>query len=130
MNLELNRPYTSTELARLAFNVSSKSFSNRREQYLEKLSEYYEWKYEKRKYILTAVKKEGTPKRKSRFEIQQEIREPIHDVVRRYPLQTYKSIAQIMQMEGGEFVQAHPQQERTMVRYIEPVMKTDYAVGD
>ena len=42
MNLELNKPYTSAELAREAFNISVKSFSNRREQYLAKLSEYYE----------------------------------------------------------------------------------------
>lgn len=42
MDLELNKPYTSAELARIAFNVSAKSFSNRREQYLAKLSEYYE----------------------------------------------------------------------------------------
>ena len=40
--LELNVPYTSADLARLAFNVSAKSFSNRRIAYLEKLSEYFE----------------------------------------------------------------------------------------
>ena len=128
--LELNVPYTSTDLARLAFNISAKSFSNKRSMYLEKLSEYFEWTYEKRRYILTERKKEGTPARKSKFEIQQEIREPVHEVVRKYPLQTYKSIAQTMMMENVPFVKAHPQQEDTMTRYIKGVMETDYAVGD
>ena len=40
--LELGKKYSSAELAREAFNVSAKTFSNKREQYLEKLSEYYE----------------------------------------------------------------------------------------
>ena len=128
--LELNTPYTSGELARLAFNISAKTFSNKRSMYLEKLSEYFEWTYEKRRYTLIERKKEGTPARKSRFEIQQEIRQPVHEVVRKYPLQTYKSIAQIMQMEEVPFVKAHPQQEDTMTRYIRGVMETDYAVGE
>lgn len=35
-----------------------------------------------------------------------------------------------MQIENVPYVQEHAQQERTMVRYIRPVMETDYAVGD
>lgn len=40
--IELNKPYSSKELAQLVFNVSAKTFSNRRDYYLERLSEYYE----------------------------------------------------------------------------------------
>ena len=35
-----------------------------------------------------------------------------------------------MDMEDGPFVQEHQYQESTMIKYIQPVMKTDYAVGD
>lgn len=41
MELELNKPYTSEEIARNLFNVSSKTFSNKRQMYLDKLSSVY-----------------------------------------------------------------------------------------
>ena len=45
MELELNKPYTSEEIARNEFNVSAKTFSNKRDIYLEKLSSKYRWEY-------------------------------------------------------------------------------------
>ena len=56
--MELNKYYKAEELARELFNVSYGTFRNQKEKYLEILSECYEWKYEKRKYILLAQKKE------------------------------------------------------------------------
>lgn len=41
MDLELNKPYSSEEIARNIFNVSGKTFSNKRTHYLEKLSTVY-----------------------------------------------------------------------------------------
>ena len=66
----------------------------------------------------------------SKMDIQQEIRNPVHDVVNRYPLQTYRSIARIMLSENNEYIQHHPQQETTIAKYIRPVLETDYAVRE
>lgn len=68
--------------------------------------------------------------RMSKMEIQQEIRNPIHNVVKKYPLQTYVSIARTMQLEEDPYVKRHPQSEKTMTRYIRPVMETDFAVKE
>ena len=40
--LEVGKSYSSSDIAELVFNVSSKTFSNRRQAYLDKLSQYYE----------------------------------------------------------------------------------------
>lgn len=130
--LEVGKSYTGPEIAKLVFDISPKSFSNRREVYLEKLAEYYEWEYSKRKFTITAIKQtyEGTLGRNSKMEIQQEIRQPVHQVVNQYPLQTYKSIAQIMLQENGPYVRKHPQQESTIAKYVKGVMQTDYAVRE
>ena len=40
--LEIGKSYSSADIARLVFSVSPKTFSNRREAYLDKLSQYYE----------------------------------------------------------------------------------------
>lgn len=64
------------------------------------------------------------------MEIQQEIRNPVHEVVNQYPLQTYVSIARLMQLQNVPYVRRHPQQEDTMVKYIRPVMETDYAIRE
>lgn len=130
MELELNKPYTSEEIARNIFNVSGKTFSNKRQMYLERLSQVYEWKIEKRKYILIAKIGDGNLQRQSKMEIQQEIRNPVHEVVNQYPLQTYVSIARLMQLQNVPYVRRHPQQEDTMVKYIRPVMETDYAIRE
>ena len=68
--------------------------------------------------------------RASKMEIQQEIRNPIHEVVQENPLQTYVSIARNMQQKNDPYVKRHPQKEDTMVRYIRPVMETDFAVKE
>lgn len=39
--LEVGKTYTSEEVARDVFNVSKKTFSNRRAEYLEKMKKYY-----------------------------------------------------------------------------------------
>lgn len=64
------------------------------------------------------------------MEIQQEIRNPIHEVVQESPLQTYVSIARNMQQKNDPYTKRHPQKEDTMVRYIRPVMETDFAVKE
>lgn len=66
----------------------------------------------------------------SKVEIQQEIRQPVHDVVNQNSLQTYSSIARTMIDKNDSYVQRHPQQEDTMRRYIRAVMETDYAVKE
>ena len=40
--LEVGKKYSSAEIAKEVFNISAKTFSNRRADYLEKMSEYYE----------------------------------------------------------------------------------------
>ncbi len=130
MELELNKPYTSEEIARNEFNVSAKTFSNKRDIYLEKLSSKYKWEYKKRKYILLEKLNDNNLQRASKIEIQQEIRQPVHDVVSKNTLQTYSSIARIMVNNNVSYVKKHPQQENTMVRYIRAVMETDYAVKE
>jgi len=63
-------------------------------------------------------------------QIQQDIREPVHEVVREYPLQTYKSISQIMINENNSYVKRYHQQESTISKYVRAVMETDYAVKE
>lgn len=130
--LEVGKKYTSAEIAKEVFNISAKSFSNNRSKYLEKLAQYYEWEEIKRRFLITKVKQsyEGTIGRVSKIQIQQEIREPVHEVVNQNSLQTYKSIAQIMVQENNSYVRRHQQQEETMTRYIRAVMETDYAVRE
>lgn len=130
MDLELNKPYSSEEIARNIFNISGKTFSNKRTHYLEKLSTVYKWKYEKRKYILLEKIGDNNLQKMSKIEIQQEIREPVHTVVHENSLQTYSSIARTMVGNNMRYVRHHPQKEDTMVRYIRAVMETDYAVKE
>ena len=40
--LEVGKSYSSAEIAKEVFNISAKTFSNSREKYLEKLSQYYD----------------------------------------------------------------------------------------
>lgn len=71
--VELNVPYGAKELADNLFGVSYGTFRNNKQKYLDKLSECYEWKYEKRKYILTAFKQDYTPDLKRSEKLYQEV---------------------------------------------------------
>ena len=129
--MELNKPYKSSEIAEGIFHVSTKTFQNKRKHYEELLSECYDWKYEKKKYILLKEKKQYTPtKRKSRFEIQQEIRVPLHKIINQYPLQTYTTLSKKMEVVQDPFVKEHPQTVKTRAEYAKVVVDVDYGVEE
>lgn len=52
--VELNTPYSAKELCEKLFGISYDSFRQKRikDRYLKALGEAYDYKYEKRKYIL------------------------------------------------------------------------------
>ena len=68
--LELNKPYKAEEIANGLFDVSYGTFRNNKEKYLKELSECYEWKYEKRKYVLLKEIKPYTPMTKAEKQYQ------------------------------------------------------------
>ena len=68
--------------------------------------------------------------RRSKEEIQQDIREPVHEIVGENRLQTYKSIAQLMIVRNDPYVQRYRQSEGTISKYARGVMETDYAVEE
>ena len=68
--------------------------------------------------------------RRSKEEIQEDIRKPVHNIVNENPLQTYKSIAQSMIINNDPYVQRYRQSEGTIAKYARGVMETDYAVGE
>lgn len=129
--MELNKPYKSSEIAEGIFHVSTKTFQNKRKIYEAKLSECYDWKYEKKRYVLLKEKKEYVaPKKKSRFEIQQEIRAPLHKIINQYPLQTYTTLSKKMEVVQDPFVKEHPQTVKTRAEYAKVVVDIDYGVEE
>lgn len=116
------------------FGISEKTFSNNRQRYLDILGEYYEYRIEKRKYILLKEKKPfpetGLPKSKktSRFEIQQEYREPVARALYRDPYQTYYTLAKKMEDEDYPIIKKYPQSIETRTKYIRGIAKADVDV--
>ena len=131
--VKLNYPYTQKELASEVFGVSPNTFKVHKAAYLEKLNECYVWYRYKSKYVLTEeikpYDKSISNKRASRFEIQQEYRPSVMNTVKADPIQTPYTIARSLQDKNDPITKIHPQTIRTMVNYINRILKTDYGVN-
>ena len=132
--VELNKKYSGKELAKELFNISDGTFRNSKQEYLNYMSEFYEWHQEKSKYVLTKEIKPFVPKAKgrkiSKDKISNDYEHAIHEILSIEPWNTGAGLARDITF-GNEYIsKTYHHQVRTAYNYIQPITKENYSITD
>lgn len=128
--IQLNIPYTSKFIAEQLFLVTPNTFSKKRKEYLQHLSQYYLFEEKGKKIILlkqlkpfeTRMKKRQDNTRKK----EEEYRQATHKVISEQPLNTGTNIARIMCNNVLSPAYQYKHTEDTAARYIRYSLKEDF----
>lgn len=129
--LELNIPYTSKDLAQQLFKVSPKTFTNKKQEYLEYLKEFYQFDIQGRKIILKKELKPFQTRMQSRKQTTIKntsiYRDLTHKIINYKPLNSGSNIAREIY---GNPLRPFDHEEGTIARYVRGVLKEDFEVMD
>lgn len=124
---QLHTPYTGTQLAETLFQISGRSFANKKQTYLSHLSEYFKWHMEKSKYVLDAeIKPYETLKEKNSKEKKMEYYKQRTDtIIAAEPYNSGSNVARNIQQNNKYKVQTD-----TVSRYVRTILKGFYISFD
>lgn len=121
---QLNLAYNGKQLAENVFGISGKSFYNKKEFYLNHLSQYFVWHQDKTKYILDSVIKPfETPKDKNSKEVKMQFyKERTDDIVTKEPYNSGANIARNISATNNKY----NVKEETISKYVRTILKGFY----
>lgn len=126
----LNVAYSPKEIAEQLFHVSAKTFSNKRQEYLDYLSQYYVYELQGRKIILKEEIKPFKTRMKERENKKEQnkaiYRNLTHKIIFHKPLNSGSNIAREIDQSPMKPIEKHKQ--ATIENYIRPILKEDFEV--
>lgn len=126
----LNVAYSPKEIAEQLFHISAKTFSNKRQEYLDYLSQYYIYELQGRKIILKQEIKPFETRMKVRESKKEQntaiYRDLTHKIIFHKPLNSGSNIAREIDQSPMKPIENHKQS--TIENYIRPILKEDFEV--
>lgn len=132
--IELNRKYSGKELAKELFDISDGTFRNSKQEYLDYMSEFYEWHQEKSKYVFTKVLKPYVPKVKGRKSTKNKISSDyeiaVYKLLSVEPWNTGAGIARDITFGNRYMQKTYHHKPRTAYNYVLPITKENYDITE
>ena len=128
MSYILNKPYTGAKLAKEIFNISSNTFYAHKEEYLDYLSNFFNWTITtKGSYILLNEIKpyESLKEKNSKEKRMQYYKERTDKIIAAEPYNSGSNVARNIQVNNKYNVQ-----EDTVARYVRKVLRQCYTTID
>lgn len=130
--IELDKLYSPKEIAQELFKISPKTFSNKRQEYLDYLGQYYEYELVNRKIrLIKQIKPFQTKMQRRQKKKEQNVqiyRDLTHKIIFYKPLNSGSNIAREIDQSKNKPIKNH--KESTIVSYIRPILKEDFEPTD
>ena len=132
--IQLNKPYTITDMLK-EFNISKQTWTRRKQDILEHLHIFYDFKYyqpDKNGQAATIIftyqyaEYEPLPRKSKKKEVEHFYSVNTHQIIDEYPLNTGSNVARIIRYNNNKYKHA----QSTAERYVRPILNSDYSPGE